>query len=338
MLLLGLLRDWFGGSGRRRAGFGGWRWCGVPGPGWGCRWPCSEGGEGLGGEGAAGDGGEEVVDGGDEVPFGGGSGCAAHGELAEAEVVLDAGVGGFGDVAALAVGGDALLGFEAFGHGGGGGPVGLSGSRGGAGVAGLFLEVAVLAGGDEPVGAGAGHVVLGFVAGVGEDQADEAPAAGAARAAGAGGVRAGGGARPGGGAGGGGLAGGDEGGGGLGGGEHGLEPGDVAGGAGEAGGDDEAVFAGEVLGVVALDEGAAADGHEPGVRVGGVPGPLAAFPGAGGVAGGFPGPGPVQVPGGLPDPDGAAGRGPAPGLAGQARPGRGAGGGVAGVPVIDLRL
>ena len=39
---------------------------------------------------------------------------------------------------------------------------------------------------------------------------------------------------------------------------------------GELGGDDQAVFAGDVLGVVALDEPAAADRHQPRVRVGDV--------------------------------------------------------------------
>ncbi|HEY3904763.1 MAG TPA: hypothetical protein VGM14_12715 [Streptosporangiaceae bacterium] len=44
-------------------------------------------------------------------------------------------MGGFGDVAALAAGGDAVACFEAFGHGGDGG-AGVAGGLGAAGVAG----------------------------------------------------------------------------------------------------------------------------------------------------------------------------------------------------------
>jgi len=85
--------------------------------------------------------------------------------------VLDAGVGGLGDAAALAVGGDAAGGLEAGGHRGGGGAflfpgVCLVGGAGG------FLQVAALAGGDEAVRAGAGEVRLGQVAGVAEGQPD----------------------------------------------------------------------------------------------------------------------------------------------------------------------
>src|SRR5580693_6089491 len=66
--------------------------------------------EGCGGEVPGGDGFEQVVHGAGEGPFGGGFGFAAHGELAEAHVVLDLAVRGLGDVAALAVGGDAVFG------------------------------------------------------------------------------------------------------------------------------------------------------------------------------------------------------------------------------------
>src|SRR5580692_4806874 len=94
------------GLGAGRAGgmpdFGGWWRCGglaVPAGGGRAGAGCapgggSEGGECLAGEVAAADGGEEVVHAGDQVPFGGGFGFAAHGELAEAEVVLDVAVGG----------------------------------------------------------------------------------------------------------------------------------------------------------------------------------------------------------------------------------------------------
>src|ERR1700734_1800309 len=105
---------------------------------------------------------------------------------------------------------------------------------GGAGARGGF------SGGDQAVGAGDGEVVLGQVAGVGQEQLDQA-----GQAAGvAGGLRAGGG----------GAVGGDERGGGLGPAQHGLERGGVGGVAGEVGGDDQPVFAADVLGVVALDE------------------------------------------------------------------------------------
>ena len=59
-----------------------------------------EAGQGSFGEVAAGDGFEQVVYGAGELPFGGGFGLAAHGELAEAHVVLDLAVRGLGDVAA----------------------------------------------------------------------------------------------------------------------------------------------------------------------------------------------------------------------------------------------
>ncbi len=63
---------------------------------------------------------------------------------------------------------------------------------------------------------------------------------------------------------------GDEGGGVLRGAEHRLEPRRVDRVGGQLGGDDQAVGGGDVLGVVALDEPAAADGHQPGVGVGDV--------------------------------------------------------------------
>src|SRR6516225_6475306 len=129
-----------------------------------------EAGEGLGGEVAAGDGGEQVVDGDDEGPLGGCLAVAAQGQLAEAEVVLDVAVGGLGDVAALPVGGDAAGGGQPGGHGSDGAFLAVSCFR--VAGAGGFLQVAVLAGGDEPVRAGAGEVGVGEVAGVGEDQAD----------------------------------------------------------------------------------------------------------------------------------------------------------------------
>ena len=50
----------------------------------------------------------------------------------------------------------------------------------------------------------------------------------------------------------------------------GVEPVHVGGVTGELGGDDQPVVAGDVLGVVALDEPAAAHGHQPRVRVGDV--------------------------------------------------------------------
>jgi hypothetical protein len=122
---------------------------------------------------AAGDGHHEVVDGDGEGPF---AGCPAHaagGEAADAHVVLDAAVGGLGDAAALPVGGDAVGGLEAGGHRGGRGAVGsLPAARAAGFLAGGFLHVAALAGGDEPVRAAAGEVGLAEVAGVGEGQAD----------------------------------------------------------------------------------------------------------------------------------------------------------------------
>src|SRR5579859_7614639 len=56
--------------------------------------------------------GRQVVHGADELPFCGGLGLAAHAQVADAHVVLDVAVRGLGDVAALAVGGDALFGFQ----------------------------------------------------------------------------------------------------------------------------------------------------------------------------------------------------------------------------------
>src|SRR5260370_18662817 len=96
-----------------------------------------QGGQGGGGEVAGGDGLEQVVHGGGEPPFGGGFGFAAHAELAEAHVVLDLAVRGLGDVAAVAVGGDAVVGGQPGGHGGHGlavpgHPGGPGGGRGGA--------------------------------------------------------------------------------------------------------------------------------------------------------------------------------------------------------------
>ena len=140
--------------------------------------------------------------------------------------------------------------------------------------AGGFLQVAALAGGDEPVRAGAGEVGLGQVAGVGQDQADRAVSGAAGR--------------------------GHRGGGGRGVADHGLVPLRVGGVLGEAGGDDQAVFAGDVLGVVALDEPAAAHRHEPGGRVGDVPlrpAPAAAAACRGGLRGrpARPGPAPARA-------------------------------------------
>jgi len=121
-----------------------------------------------------------------------------------------------------------------------------------------FFQVAALAGGDQPVRAGAGEVGLGAVPGIGQYQPD--PAAGAAVLAG--GFRA--------------CAGSeavrlDEGGGLLSLAGHRLEPRAVRLLISQLGGDDQPVFAGHVLRVVALDEPAAADRHQPRVRVGDVP-------------------------------------------------------------------
>jgi hypothetical protein len=104
----------------------------------------------------------------------------------------------------------------------------------------------------------------------------------------------------------GGAAGSDERGGGLGGGHHRLEPGDVTGVLGERGGDDQPVLADHVLGVVALDEPAAAHGHQPAVGVGDVTHPARPCAGAGGLfaggCSGLPGDGALQCGGGLNDP------------------------------------
>src|SRR5215472_10201530 len=116
---------------------------------WGSGW---QGGQGLAGEVAAGDGFEQVVDSGGEGPFGGCFGLAPHRQLAEAQVVFDVPVRGLCDVAALAVGGDAVFGCQPPGHRYGGwlGPL----APGGAAAAGGASQAAELAGGDEPVGAG----------------------------------------------------------------------------------------------------------------------------------------------------------------------------------------
>ena len=100
-------------------------------------------------------------------------------------------------------------------------------------------------------GPGVVRLCCGAVAGVGEQLADPA------------GLVTGAGGR-------GGLVRGDQRGGVLGFGEHRLEPLGVGGVLGKLGSDDQLVFAGHVLGVVALDEPAAAHGHQPGVRVGDV--------------------------------------------------------------------
>ena len=90
----------------------------------------------------------------------------------------------------------------------------------------------------------------------------------------------------------------DQGGGVLGLGEHRLEPAAAGLLIGELGGDDQPVVAGHVLGVVALDEPAAADRHQPRVRVGDVPhraGPLPVRLPPGGLACLLSGPGPGRV-------------------------------------------
>jgi len=98
-----------------------------------------------------------------------------------------------GDVAALPVGGDGVFGFQPFGHLRRCRP-GVLAPSAAAAADGVF-EVAVLAGDDQPVRPGAGQVVFGAVAGVGEDQADRVLTLAAAavppvpaRAAGAGGA------------------------------------------------------------------------------------------------------------------------------------------------------
>src|SRR5215472_5692437 len=139
-------------------------------------WSAGQGGKGVAGEAAGGDGFEEVVHGACEGPFGGGLGCAAQGELPEAQVVLEVAVRGFGDVSAVPVGGHPVAGFQPGGHRGGGRPGGGLVAGGGA-AAGGVLEGAALADGDQPVRAGAGQVRLGQVPGVGQDQADLASAA-----------------------------------------------------------------------------------------------------------------------------------------------------------------
>ena len=108
----------------------------------------------------------------------------------------------------------------------------------------------MLAGGDQPVRAGQGEVVLGAVPGISEEQPGEAvrPGGGvlAWRVRGAASRR--------------GLVRGDQGGGVQRSGEHRPEPGGVGGVLGELGGDDQPVGGGDVLGVVALEEAAAAAG------------------------------------------------------------------------------
>src|SRR5215469_15494848 len=98
-------------------------------------WSGGQGGQGGAGEVAGGDGFDQVVDGAGESPFGGGFGFAADRELAESHVVFEVAVGGFGDVAALPVGGDAFGGGQPGGHRRGGGAAGGgAGGWGGAGV------------------------------------------------------------------------------------------------------------------------------------------------------------------------------------------------------------
>src|SRR2546430_9735608 len=168
-LLLNCFPGWAGDAGRLlpgRAGDAGR----LPGPGG----PASAGqpGQGGGGEVAGGQGLEQVVDGAGEGPLGGGLVLAAHGQLAEAHVVLDVAVGGLGDVAALAVGSDPVAGFQPFAHGldGGAAPVRAGGVL--VLVTGGFLQVAAFPGGDEPVRPGAGQVGFGAVARVGQHQPD----------------------------------------------------------------------------------------------------------------------------------------------------------------------
>src|SRR6266849_6478439 len=117
-------------SGRRLVAGRGRRWL----AGWaGHGWSGGQGGQGGVGEVAGGEGFEQVVDGGGEAPFGGCFGFAADRELAEAHVVFDVAVRGFGDVAALAVGGDAFGGGQPGGHRRGGLAAGRRGGGGGAG-------------------------------------------------------------------------------------------------------------------------------------------------------------------------------------------------------------
>src|SRR5229473_3185244 len=212
-------------SGRRLVAGRGRRWL----AGWaGHGWSGGQGGQGGVGEVAGGEGFEQVVDGGGEAPFGGCFGFAADRELAEAHVVFDVAVGGFGDVAALAVGGDAFGGGQPGGHRRGGL---AAGRRAGAGAAGgCFFQVPELAGGDQPVRAADGEVVLGAVPGVGEEQVNVL--AGGAGGAGGGGPAAG--WRRG-------AAGGDEGGGVFGPAQHRLEPGGAGGVLGQLGGEDQLV-------------------------------------------------------------------------------------------------
>src|ERR1700733_7929587 len=122
-----------------------------------------EGCQGACGEVAAGDGLAEVADGGGEGPLARCPGQAADGQAAEVLVVPEVAVEGLADVAAPAVGGDAVFGGQAGGHRGDGRLLvfpGLARGRAGAGGAGGFLQVAALAGGDQPVRPGAGEVCL----------------------------------------------------------------------------------------------------------------------------------------------------------------------------------
>src|ERR1700722_19970994 len=155
-----------GGSvagGREGPGSGVW----GAGAAWGAL--AGEGCEGLGGEVAAGDCLAEVADGGGEGPLAGGAGQAAHGQAAEALVVLEVAVERLADVGAPPVGADPVLGCESGGHRGDRRVLRLPGRFL---PAGGFLQVAGLAGGDQPVRPGAGEVVPGQVAGVGQHQAD----------------------------------------------------------------------------------------------------------------------------------------------------------------------
>jgi hypothetical protein len=109
---------------------------------------------------AGGDGLAGVAGGGDEVPFGGGFGFAARRQAADAGVVLDVAVGGFGDVALLAVGGEAGGDGQQGGHGGG---VRVVPVLAVAAVAGGVFQVAALAGGDQPGWPGGGDAGFGAV-------------------------------------------------------------------------------------------------------------------------------------------------------------------------------
>ena len=217
--------------------------------GGGCGWhgeSRGQGGQGLGGEVSGGDRLEQVVDGAGEPLFGGGFGFAADRELAEPHVVLEVAMGCFGDVAALPVGGDPLGAASraaiaaVAGPPRAGGPVSLP-SR--AACSRLrCLPVAMRR-------SGPGMVRL---------CSEQSPASAGNKSMPSVAV-------PGGGAGGG-----DEGGGGFGVAEHRLEPFGVGGVAGELGGDDQVVLGCDVLGVVALEEPAAAHRHQPRVHVGDV--------------------------------------------------------------------